>query len=166
VWSILSLVVSFFGKILTWIRVCLAFSRHSFGYHASMFPFTCGSRGRRLFISSSYDTYISFIISPLFYNTMYLFWLGTSYGFPFFMALVWSYHWQSRYPFALVPLWEWTYDNPWYVLDIIVTIALENGIHVQREVSHLFPRHTWRWVDIFRMLMDIIMGDLICIDME
>jgi hypothetical protein len=26
--------------------------------------------------------------------------------------------------------------------DIIVTIALENGTHVQREVSHLFLHHT------------------------
>jgi hypothetical protein len=27
-------------------------------------------------------------------------------------------------------------------LDIVVAIVLESGAHVQREVSHLFPRHT------------------------
>jgi hypothetical protein len=29
--------------------------------------------------------------------------------------LMWSYHWQSKYPFALVPLWEWMYNNPWHI---------------------------------------------------
>jgi hypothetical protein len=30
--------------------------------------------------------------------------------------LVWSYHWWSKYPFVSVPLWEWTYNNPWQAL--------------------------------------------------
>jgi hypothetical protein len=128
--SILSLVASFCGGLLTWIGVCFAFSIHSFRYHVSTFPFMCRSRGMHLFISSSYHTCISFVMNPLLYNTMYLFWLATSFGFPSFMALVWSYHWQSRYPFALVPLQEWVYSNPWYTSDIITTIALENGTHV------------------------------------
>jgi len=25
------------------------------------------------------------------------------------------YHWQFGYPFALVPLWKWVYNNPQYV---------------------------------------------------
>jgi len=85
--SILSLVVRLFGRLFTWIGVCLAFSKHSFRYHASMFPFTCESKGRHLFISSSYYACISFIFNPLLYNTMYLFWFATFYGFPSFMAL-------------------------------------------------------------------------------
>jgi hypothetical protein len=90
--SILSLVVGLFGRLLTGIGVCLAFSIHSFRYHVNMFPLMCQSKGRCLFISSSYDTCISFLLNPLFYNTMYSFWLATSYGFPSFMALMWSYH--------------------------------------------------------------------------
>jgi len=30
--------------------------------------------------------------------------------------LVWSYHWWSRYPFVLVPLWEWIYSSPQHTL--------------------------------------------------
>jgi hypothetical protein len=32
--------------------------------------------------------------------------------------------------------------------NIVVVIALENGAHVQREVSHLFLHHTQRQMDI------------------
>jgi len=109
---VLSLVVSFFSESLTWIEVCFVFNRHSFEYHASTSPFMCGSRGRCLVINSSYHTYISFIISPLFYNITYSSWLATSYNCPFFTISVCSYHWQFIYPFASMPLWEWTYSNP------------------------------------------------------
>jgi hypothetical protein len=56
----------------------------------------------------------------------------------------------------------------WY---IVVTIALESGVHVHRKVSHLFPHHTWRWVDIviakdnFQTLANVVIVDLICIDL-
>jgi hypothetical protein len=46
--------------------------------------------------------------------------------------------------------------------DIIRTIILENGTHVQREVSHFFLHHIQQWMDIlitrdgFRILMDIV----------
>ncbi len=49
--------------------------------------------------------------------------------------------------------------------NIVATIALENGTHVQREVSHIFPRHIPRQVDIFITkkiictLMDIVVVD-------
>ncbi len=76
----------------------------------------CGFRGRRLVISSSYRTSIWFIIGPLFYNSMYPFWLTTSYNRPPFMVSVWSYHWWSMCPFASMPLWEWMYNNPWHIL--------------------------------------------------
>jgi hypothetical protein len=105
--SVLPLVASFFGGSVTRVGVCFPSSRHFFGYHASTFSLMCGSRGKCLVINSSYHTNTSFIISPLFYNTTYLFWLATSYNCTPFMVSMWSYHWQSRYPFALVPLWEW-----------------------------------------------------------
>ncbi len=102
--------------MLTRGKVCLTFSKCSFIYHANMSPFMCRSKGRRLVINSFYHTYNSFILGPLPYNTMYSSWITTSNNCPFFMVLVWSYHWQSRYPFASVPLWEWVYTNPQYTL--------------------------------------------------
>jgi hypothetical protein len=40
----------------------------------------------------------------------------TSYNCLSFKMSMWSYHWQSRYPFVLVPLWQWMYNNPRYTL--------------------------------------------------
>jgi hypothetical protein len=107
---VLFLVVGFFSRSL--IKVYFIFSRHFFKYHTNRSPFMCGLRGRHLVIISSYHTCILFILSPLLYNIMYLFWLALSYGCPSFTMLVWSYHWQSKYPFMFVPLWEWTYISP------------------------------------------------------
>jgi hypothetical protein len=76
----------------------------------------CRCMGRCLVISSPHHTNISFILNPLSYNITYLFWLATSYGCPSFMVLMWSYHWWFKYPFALVPLQEWTYISPWHIL--------------------------------------------------
>jgi hypothetical protein len=81
----------------------------------SAFLFMCKSKGKCLVISLSYHNNISFIIGPFAYNITYLSWLTTSYNCPPFMVLVWSYHWWSRYPFALMPLWERTYNNPWHI---------------------------------------------------
>ncbi len=113
--SILSLVVSFFGGSLTRAEVCLAPSKRSFRYHANTFLFMCRSRGKHLVINLFYHTYISFILNPFLYSITYLSWLATSYCCPFFIVLVWSYHWWSSYPFSLVPLWEWTYNSPPYI---------------------------------------------------
>jgi hypothetical protein len=38
------------------------------------------------------------------------------------------------------------HDTFW---DIVTTIVFESGTHVQREVSHLFPHHSSRWMNIF-----------------
>jgi hypothetical protein len=131
----------------------------------------CKSKGKRLVINLFYHTNISFIISPFSYNIMYPSWLATSYNYAPFMMSMWSYHWQSRYTFASVPLWEWhtiAHNTFW---DIVATIVLENKTHVEREVSHLFPCHI-RWqVDIliirngFHTLMDIVIVDPIHTDM-
>jgi len=70
-----------------------------------------------------------------------------------------------------MPLREWMYTKHNTFWDIVVIIILESETHVQREVSHLFPRNTQRWVDIlitkkcFGTLMDIVIIDLIRIDM-
>jgi hypothetical protein len=58
-----------------------------------MFSLMCGSRGRRLVISSFYHISILFIINSLSYNTMYPSWIVTSYSCPLFIVLMWSYHW-------------------------------------------------------------------------
>jgi hypothetical protein len=56
-----------------------------------------------------------------------------------------------------------THDALW---DTIATIALKNGAQVQKNVSHLFPCHTWRQVDIvitkdnFWTLANIVIGNL------
>jgi hypothetical protein len=55
--------------------------------------------------------------------------------------------------------------------DIIVTIVLESGEHIHKEVSHIFRCHTQQQMDIlimkkdFQTLMDVIIIDLICINM-
>jgi hypothetical protein len=38
-----------------------------------------------------------------------------------------------------------THDTLW---NIVVAITSESGTHMQKEVSHLFPHHAWRWMDI------------------
>jgi hypothetical protein len=114
--SIIPPVISFFGGSLTQTKVCFPSSRHSFKYCASTFLFMCKSKGMRLVINLSYHTNISFIIDPPFYNITYSFCLATSYSCPPFMVLLWSYHWQSRYRFALMPLWEWVYSSPQHTL--------------------------------------------------
>jgi hypothetical protein len=43
-------------------------------------PCPCRSRGKHLIISSSYHTWILFVLSPFPYNTIYSFWLATSYS--------------------------------------------------------------------------------------
>jgi len=57
-----------------------------------------------------------------------------------------------------------THDTFW---NIITTIILNSGAHVQREVSHLFLHHTQWWMDIlitrgdFQTLMDVVIADSI-----
>ncbi len=112
---ILSRVVGFFGGSPMWVEVCFTSSRRSFKHHVNTFPFMCESRDKHLVINLSYHTCILFIFNPFFYSTMLPCWLATSYGCPYFTVLMWSYHWRSRYPFALVPLWEWIYNSPWCI---------------------------------------------------
>jgi len=164
-------IVFFFGRLPTWVGVYFTSDRCSFIYHASTFSLMCGSKDKHLVISSSYHINLLSIPKPLIYNTMYLFWITTSLGGPSFMVSMWSCHWLSRHPFTLMPLQKWTYNNPRYISVIIIVIVLENGTHVQREVSHLLLHHTQRQVDIFIMkdgfwtLMDIVIADLIHINM-
>ncbi len=73
------------------------------------------TKGRCLVISLFYHTNISFIINSLSYNIMYSSWIITSYSCPLFTVLMWSYHWQSRYPFVSMPLEEWTYNSPRHI---------------------------------------------------
>ncbi len=55
--------------------------------------------------------------------------------------------------------------------NIIATIVLENGAHIQKEISNLFPHHTRKQVDIvvtkddFWILADIVIVNPTCIDL-
>jgi hypothetical protein len=107
---VLSLVAGFFGESSTWVEVCLYFNKFSFKCHVNTSPLMFD--GKHLVISSYYHTYISFILNRLPYNTTYPSWLVTSYNCPFFMMLMWSYHWRRKCPFLTMPLQVWTYNNP------------------------------------------------------
>ncbi len=146
---VLSLVVGFFGGSLTQARIYFVSSRHSFKYHASTSLLMCGSRRRHLVISSSYHTYISFIVNPIFYNIMYPSWLVTSYRCPsFFMVLMWSYHWWSRYPFASVPWHEWMYSSPQCTSRYCHSYCFGEWSTCSKGGLPPFPCHTWWWMDI------------------
>jgi hypothetical protein len=111
---VLSLVVGFFSGSPTWTRIYFTFNKCFFKHHVNTSSLMCGSRGKWLIINLSYHICISFIFSPFPCNITYMFWLATSYSCPSFTVLVWSHHWWSRYLFALMPLWERTYNNPRY----------------------------------------------------
>ncbi len=55
--------------------------------------------------------------------------------------------------------------------DTIAPIGSKSGAHVQRKVSHIFPRHTWRQMNIviardgFRTLANVVLVDLTHIDL-
>jgi hypothetical protein len=139
---ILSPIVNFFERSHIWARIYFAFNRHSFKYYASTSPLMCGSKGKRLIISSSYHTYISFIFNPLPYSITYSFWFATSYSCSFFLwcqcghtiddLCIHLFRCPCRSEHTT------THDTLW---DIIATIVLESGAHVQRKVSQLFLRH-------------------------
>jgi hypothetical protein len=63
------------------------------------------------------------------------------------------------------------YSSPQHIQDVVATIALESGAHVQKEVSHLFLCHIWQWMDIlininnFHTLMDVVIIDPTCTNM-
>jgi hypothetical protein len=39
--------------------------------------------------------------------------------------LIWSYHWQSKHPFASMLLWELKYNSPWYTLKYYYSYCFE-----------------------------------------
>ncbi len=83
-----------------------------FGYHTNMFLILCKSSHECLVNSSSYHTYILFVLDSLFYDNTYSPWLVTTYNCTFFT--IWTYHWWFEYPFALMPMWEWAHCNSQY----------------------------------------------------
>ncbi len=126
---VLSPIVSLFGGLPTWAKNCLAFNTHSFKYHANTSLLMCGSKGMCLIINSSYHTCILFILNPLPYNIMYLFWLVTSYNCPSFTVSMWSYI-DNLWLICFDALARVSIQHPWCTLDIVITIALYNGAHV------------------------------------
>jgi hypothetical protein len=63
---VLSLVVSFFGKLSTWGKVFFASNKHSFRYHANTSALMRGSTDKHLVINSFYHNCNLFILNPLF----------------------------------------------------------------------------------------------------
>jgi len=167
---VFTLVTSFFGESLTWTWFCFLSSRHSLRYCASTSLFMHKSRGRHLGISSSYHTSIS--SSAQFCTTL---WTCLGLSHLIVAHLSWCQCGHTIDDLCTHLLWcpcgsecIVAHDTFW---DTIATIILENGTHVQREVSHLFPHHTQQRVDIlitrngFHILMDIVIVDLTRIDM-
>jgi len=146
--SILSLVVIFFDKSPTWVGVYITSNRRSFIYHASMFPFMCGSRGKCWLLAR--PTTSTFCLSPTHFFTT----LRTRFGLPYptVAHLSWYQCGHTIYDLS-THLFQCFYKSEHTIAhdtfwDIVTLIALKNGTHVQREVSHLFLHHTWWQVDI------------------
>jgi len=138
---ILSPVANFFGGSPIWTRVYFAFSRHSFKYYAITFPLMCGFNNKHLIISSSYHTYISFILSPLPYNIMYMSWFSTSYSCPSFLQCQCGHTIDDLCTHLFRCPCKSEHTTPNTLWDIITTI-------VQKDVSHFFPCHIQQQVDI------------------
>jgi hypothetical protein len=100
--------------LFTRTKVCFVSSRCSFEYCASMYSLMSRSKGKCLVINSFYHTNIS---SSIHFLTTLCTHLRLSHPTiaHFFTVLVWSYHWQFRYPFVSMPLREWTYNSPWHI---------------------------------------------------
>jgi len=153
---VLSPVIVFFGRSPTQVGIYLTFNRCFFIYHASTFSLVCGSKGKHLVINLSYHIDLLSIPNPLFYNITYLFWIWCGHAIDYLSThLLWcpyeSEHTTAHDTFRV----------------IIIVIVLENGTHVQREVSHLLLHHNQRQVDIliikdgFWTLMDVVIADVI-----
>jgi len=164
--SILSPVIGFFDGLFTWIRVCFASNRHPNRYHVNMFLFMCGSRGRHLVINLSYHNRISSILSPFSCSTTYSSWFATSYCCPSFTVSMWSYHWQSKYPFALVSLQKWTYNNPGCISRYYCNYCFKKWNTCSKGGLSHFPHHTQWGVNIlitrdnFQTFMDVIVDPI------
>ncbi len=137
----------FLWWLFTWTRVCLDYRKCFFTYYVNTYLFMCRSKRKRLVISSSYHTCISFILNPVFYSITYPSWFATSYNCPSFMLLMWSYHLQFKYPFALVPSWEWTYNSPQYTSGYYCNYYFGEWKHMFKNRSATFsfvtPKKEW-----------------------
>jgi hypothetical protein len=118
-----------------------------------------------LIINSSYHNYISFILNSLPYSIMSLLWLIISYSCTFFTLSMWTYHRWFGYPLMFeVFVQEWTYCTYNIFRNIVTTIFWRLERIYQIEVSHLFPYHIWRQMNIFITrdsfwtLMDVVIA--------
>ncbi len=86
--------------------------------------------------------------------------------------MIWVFICWFGYSLAMLLVWKWMHcrdhDMFW---DTIATFVRKSGAHEQRKVSHLFPCHTWKWVDIvitkddFKTMVDIVIVASICINL-
>ncbi len=108
--------ILFFDGSPTRAKVFHIYSRCSLECYVNMISILCKSSCEHLVISSSYHTYISFVFDSLPYIVTYPLWFVTSYYYTSFTLSMWTYHWWSRYPLDLVPVWEWMQCSSWYSL--------------------------------------------------
>jgi hypothetical protein len=97
---------------------------------------------------------------------------------------MWSYHWQSKYTVVLMPLQEWTYNNPWYTLEYYRNYYFRNWntcskwglppfpsphlttngyLYCQKQLSNL-DGHCHCWLDLHKYGAMNIDNDNICND--
>ncbi len=135
---------------------------------ANTFLLLCRSNNRGLVINSSYNPFILFIFCP-FFITFHI-----HFGIPHLTILHFSRcqcgHTIDDLGIHLLccPCGSECITTHDMFRDTIAAIILESGIHVQRNISHLFPHHTQRRVDIviirknFYTLADVVIIDPTC----
>jgi len=83
--------------------------------------------------------------------THFLMALLIHFGIPHFIASHLSrYHWWLRYPFAMLPMWEWAHCNSWYILRYRCINCIREWSSCTKKGLSPFTCHTWRQVDIIR----------------
>ncbi len=115
---------------------------------ANMFPLLCRSNNKGLVISLSQHPFISFVLHPFFLQHS------------IFVSIYHSLQLNVFHDVGVViPSMIWVsicYIAHDMLQDIIANIMLENGAHIQKEVTHLSPHHTWRQVDIVTTRNDFL----------
>jgi len=145
--AILSSNAIFFDGPITWVGIYFAFTRCCFRCCANTFLLLCRSNNRGLVINSSYNPFILFIFCP-FFITFHI-----HFGIPHLTILHFSRcqcgHTIDDLGIHLLccPCGSECITTHDMFRDTIAAIILESGIHVQRDISHLFPTtHKDEWI--------------------
>ncbi len=141
--AIISPNVVFFGTPTTRARIYFAFNKYSFDVMQTHLRFyACPTTKAWLLACPSTPSFcLSF--AHFFYNISYSFQYTTFYIYTSFTMSMWSYHWWFWYPFAMLPMQEWTHYNPWYILRYLCSYCIgESNPCIERGFSLFPPPHT------------------------